>query len=490
MAQATNKWNNSFAFIMAMIGSAVGLGNIWRFSYVVYSNGGGSFFIPYFTAIIIMAIPLLILEYAIGYHFKDSISNILKKIKPKFEYIGWFILVCVFLILTYYMVIIAWDFIYLLLSFFKGWGVAPATYFANNIIVGGDNLKGILEFVLPVSIITIIFWVIVWFISHKDLNDGIGRVVKVLVPMLFLIMAIIVVYVLTLPGQMIGLSELFTPNWSSLTNIDIWLAAFGQVLFSLSIGLGITIAYASYLPSNEKLIDKALIVVCSNSGFEIFTAVGVFSILGFMSLNSGIAVSDIATSGSGLLFIVFPEIFNIMGDVAYILGPLFFLCVLFAGLTSALSLMEPLLCSLSYKFGFTRKKSVTIICIIGVLISLIFTTGSGNYILTTTDTFVNEFGILLGVIIQTIIMAWCYGLDRFIPSLSNSSINMGRKWKFFVKNILPFVLLIMWISGVIGIFVSNTPETQFIELILTIIFILVPIILTKLPASDEPKILD
>ena len=490
MAQATNKWNSSFAFIMAMIGSAVGLGNIWRFSYVVYSNGGGSFFIPYFTAIIIMAIPLLILEYAIGYHFKDSISNILKKIKPKFEYIGWFILVCVFLILTYYMVIIAWDFIYLLLSFFKGWGVAPATYFANNIIVGGDNLKGILEFVLPVSIITIIFWVIVWFISHKDLNDGIGRVVKVLVPMLFLIMAIIVVYVLTLPGQMIGLSELFTPNWSSLTNIDIWLAAFGQVLFSLSIGLGITIAYASYLPSNEKLIDKALIVVCSNSGFEIFTAVGVFSILGFMSLNSGIAVSDIATSGSGLLFIVFPEIFNIMGDVAYILGPLFFLCVLFAGLTSALSLMEPLLCSLSYKFGFTRKKSVTIICIIGVLISLIFTTGSGNYILTTTDTFVNEFGILLGVIIQTIIMAWCYGLDRFIPSLSNSSINMGRKWKFFVKNILPFVLLIMWISGVIGIFVSNTPETQFIELILTIIFILVPIILTKLPASDEPKILD
>ncbi|WP_303235976.1 sodium-dependent transporter [Methanosphaera cuniculi] len=490
MAQATNKWNSSFAFIMAMIGSAVGLGNIWRFSYVVYSNGGGSFFIPYFTAIIIMAIPLLILEYAIGYHFKDSISNILKKIKPKFEYIGWFILVCVFLILTYYMVIIAWDFIYLLLSFFKGWGVAPATYFANNIIVGGDNLKGILEFVLPVSIITIIFWVIVWFISHKDLNDGIGRVVKVLVPMLFLIMAIIVVYALTLPGQMIGLSELFTPNWSSLTNIDIWLAAFGQVLFSLSIGLGITIAYASYLPSNEKLIDKSLIVVCSNSGFEIFTAVGVFSILGFMSLNSGIAVSDIATSGSGLLFIVFPEIFNIMGDVAYILGPLFFLCVLFAGLTSALSLMEPLLCSLSYKFGFTRKKSVTIICIIGVLISLIFTTGSGNYILTTTDTFVNEFGILLGVIIQTIIMAWCYGLDRFIPSLSNSSINMGRKWKFFVKNILPFVLLIMWISGVIGIFVSNTPETQFIELILTIIFILVPIILTKLPASDEPKILD
>ncbi|WP_304125647.1 sodium-dependent transporter [Methanosphaera cuniculi] len=490
MAQSTNKWNSSFAFIMAMIGSAVGLGNIWRFSYVVYSNGGGSFFIPYFTAIIIMAIPLLILEYAIGYHFKDSISNILKRIKPKLEYIGWFILVCVFLILTYYMVIIAWDFIYLLLSFFKGWGAAPATYFAENIIVGGDSLKGILEFVLPVSIVTILFWIIVWFISHKDLNDGIGRVVKVLVPMLFLIMAIIVIYALTLPGQMIGISQLFTPDWTSLGNVDIWLAAFGQVLFSLSIGLGITIAYASYLPTDEKLIDKALIVVCSNSGFEIFTAVGVFSILGFMSLNSGIPVSDIATSGSGLLFIVFPEIFNIMGDVAYLLGPLFFLCVLFAGITSALSLMEPLLCSLSYKFGFTRKKSVTIICIIGVLISLIFTTGAGNYILVTTDTFVNEFGILLGVIIQTIIMAWCYGLDKFIPSLSNSSINMGRKWKFFVKNILPFVLLIMWISGVIGIFVSNTPETQFIELVLTIMFILVPIILTKLPASDEPKILD
>lgn len=486
----SNQWDSSFAFLMAMIGSAVGLGNIWRFSHVVYTNGGGAFFIPYIIAILILGIPFLIMEYGLGYHFKDSLSNILKKIKPKFEVFGWFIMFIVFMVLLYYMIIIGWDFIYLILSFFKGWGMDPAVYFANNIIVGGDNLNNILEFVLPVSLITILLWVVVWFISHKDLNEGLSRVVKVLVPMLFIIMAIIVVYALTLPGQMIGLSELFTPNWSSLTNIDIWLAAFGQVVFSLSVGQAVAVTYASYLPEKSKLIDKVFIVAGANAGFEVFTAIGVFSILGFMSLNSGIAVSDIATSGSGLLFIVFPEIFNIMGDVAYILGPLFFLCVLFAGLTSALSLMEPLLCSLSYKFGFTRKKSVTIICIIGVLISLIFTTGSGNYILTTTDTFVNEFGILLGVIIQTIIMAWCYGLDRFIPSLSNSSINMGRKWKFFVKNILPFVLLIMWISGVIGIFVSNTPETQFIELILTIIFILVPIILTKLPASDEPKILD
>ena len=146
---------------MAMIGAAIGLGNIWRFSYVLYSQGGGAFFIPYITAIVIMGIPFLIMEYALGYKFKDSLSNILKKVKPYFEFIGWFVAFLVFLVLTYYVVIIGWDCLYLILSFFKGWGADPNMYFNNNIIMGGsENFSGIFTPVIPVSIITIVLWII------------------------------------------------------------------------------------------------------------------------------------------------------------------------------------------------------------------------------------------------------------------------------------------------------------------------------------------
>lgn len=476
-----NKWNSSFEFLMAMIGAAVGLGNIWRFSYVVFDNGGGAFFIPYLIAILVMGIPFLILEYGLGFKFKDSLSNILKKIKPQFEVIGWFAAFLVFLVLTYYVVILGWDLIYFILSFFKGWGSNPDAFFATNIIVGGNNLNNIFQLVYPVTIMTILIWLIIWFISHKNLNDGIGRVVKILIPMLFLVMAIIVVYALILPGQMIGLSALFNPDWSALGNIKIWLAAFGQVIFSLSMGQAIAVSYSSYLPHKTKLIDNVLIVVASNSSFEIFTAFGVFSILGFMCAMSGIPINQLATSGSGLLFIVFPTIFNVMGDAAYIIAPLFFLCVFFAGITSALAFLEPMTNGIRMKFGWSRKKAVGVLSFIGLLISILYTTGSGNYLLTVADTYVNQFGILLGVILQTVVISWFYGLNKLEGVLNeNSTIKVGRKWILDLKYVLPIILSFMWIAGIFDLFSSEDTLTLIIELIITIIFIVVPVVLSYL----------
>ena len=477
-----SKWDSSFAFLMAMIGAAVGLGNIWRFSYVVYSNGGGAFFIPYFTAIFLMGIPFLIMEYGLGYKFKDSLSNILRKVKPQFEVVGWFAAFLVFLVLTYYVVIMGWDLIYLILSFFKGWGSDPNMYFNNNIVVGGNDLSNLFTLVMPVTFVTIIIWAVLWFISHKNLNDGVSRVVKVLIPLLFVVIAIIVVYALTLPGHMIGLTSLFNPDWSALLNVDIWLAAFGQIVFSLSMGQAIAVTYASYLPNKTKLTDNVLIVAASNSGFEIFTSLGVFSILGFMTFSTAIPVNELATSGSGLLFIVFPEIFNTMGSVSYIIGPLFFLCVLFAGVTSALAFIEPMSNSISMKFGWSRKKTVSVLCIIGLLISLIYTTGSGNYILTVADEYINQFGILLGVVLQAIIFGWYYGLEKLLPVLNNNtSIKVGKKWIFVLKVVLPILLSIMWIIGIVDLFMSESTTTLMIEFIITVIFIAVPVILSYLP---------
>ena len=134
---ANQTWDSSLAFLMAMVGAAVGLGNIWRFSYVLYSNGGGSFFIPYICAILIMGIPFLILEYGVGFSFKDSFANILKKINPKYEIIGWILALFVFIVCCYYLVIVAWDVLYLVASPTQAWGVDPEAFFAS--FVGGTS---------------------------------------------------------------------------------------------------------------------------------------------------------------------------------------------------------------------------------------------------------------------------------------------------------------------------------------------------------------
>lgn len=470
---------------MAMIGAAIGLGNIWRFSYLLYSNGGGAFFIPYTIAILIMGIPFLILEYGLGAKFQDSFSNILKRIRPKLEIIGWITAFLIFLVCTYYIVLVGWDLIYLVLSFFKGWTSNPDAYFVENIVVGTNNLGSLSQIVLPTLVATALLWIIVWYISHKSLDDGISKVVNVLMPLLFIMMSIIVVYSLTLPGMNIGLSELFSPNWSLLGDIHVWLAALGQTVFSLSIGQAIMVTYASYLPEKTKLVDNILALVIANALFEILTAIGVFSILGFMVHESGMPLNEIATSGTGLLFIVFPEIFNQLGDIAYIIGPLFFLCVLFAGLTSILAFVEPLSLGFNKKFKMSRQKATTIICVAGFLLSIIFTTGSGNYILTVTDAFLNDFAIILAVIIQAIVFAWVYDIRELLPVLNKySSINVGSLWVNTIKYVLPIFLSILWIFGIKNLLDNQTPNDMVIEIIILILIVVVPTILTLLPSKE------
>ena len=202
-----NEWGSNLSFVLAMIGSAVGLGNIWRYPYVLYSNGGGAFYIPYIVAILLMGVPFLILEYGVGYNFKSSFPKAIRKINSKFEYLGWLLPVSVFIIMIYYSCILGWDGIYVILSFFKGWGADPNTYFATTLLQSSESVSGITSFIPIIAIAMLIGWTIIWFISHKDLEEGLGKVSKILVPLLFIIMIVIVAFSLTLPGAMIGLNE-------------------------------------------------------------------------------------------------------------------------------------------------------------------------------------------------------------------------------------------------------------------------------------------
>ena len=488
-----NEWGSNLSFLLAMIGSAVGLGNIWRYPYVLYSNGGGAFFIPYIVAILIMGIPFLILEYGVGYNFKSSFPKAVKSISNKWEYLGWFLPVAVFMILIYYSAILGWDGFYVIISAFKGWGADPNAYFTGSFLQANDTLGGLGTFVPFVAIAMLVGWVIMWVISHTDLEKGLGRVSKVLVPLLFAIMIFIVLFSLTLPGAGIGLAELYNPDWSLLLNFNIWMAAFGQMIFSLSLGMSIAFTYASYTKDDSDLVSNALWVTVANCGFENFAAIGVFSILGYMSLQSGVAVPDLVTQGTGLVFIVYPTVFNVLEDWASVIGPLFFFTVYLAGLTSILSTIEPLSFSIQNKFGWSRNKTMTVLCVFGAAVSMIYATAMGSYILGIADTFVNQIAILIGVIFECIVFAWIFKAENIIPKLNakSKSIKLGKWWLVVVKYVLPIFIAIVWVGGILEVISSGSMLELAILVILTVILLGATFIFTKLPAKsgewDEVK---
>ena len=485
MSQQQNQWDSSIAFIFAMIGAAVGLGNIWRFSYVLYSNGGGSFFIPYLIAIAIMGIPFLILEYGVGFTFKESFSSIMRDINPKFEIVAWILVLFVYIVTIYYMVILSWDLVYLGSSFTFSWGADAAHYFVNT-VGGSSNLSNASFLLIPTTIGVVVLWIVLWFIAHKNVDKGIGKVSKILIPALFVIMGFIIIYALTLPGAGIGINTLLTPDWSKLTDVNIWLAAFAQIIFSLSMGQAIAVTYASYLPENSKLINNVFIVVASNSLFEICTAFGVFSILGYMSFTNGTPMVQLITEGTGLIFIVFPMIFNIMGPIGRIIAPLLFLAILFAGITSALGFLEPMLNTTADKLGWSRKKTATVLAVIGCIFSLILTSGISSYLVGIIDSFVNEFGILILIGIQCIIFAWFYGIDKFLPVLNGLSIiNVGKTWKFVIKYLLPCVLIVMWVIGIISLFSTAKPFELIIDVVIIVMVLAFAALLTKVKPANE-----
>lgn len=483
-----NEWGSNLAFILAMIGSAVGLGNIWRYPYVLYSNGGGAFYIPYLTAVLVLAIPFIILEYGVGYNYKSSFTKAIVKINPKLEYYGWILPVVVFMMGIYYSTIIGWDGIYFILSFFKGWGANPNTFLSTTLLQSTDSVGGILNFIPIIAVSMLVVWFLIWFISHKNLDEGLGKVSTIFVPLLFVIMIVIVVFSLTLPGASIGLAELFHPDLSLLLHYDIWMAAFGQIFFSLSLGMGAGFTYASYTQKDIDLITSGLMVVVSNCAFENFAALGVFSILGYMSLESGIPVSNLVSEGTTLIFVAYPQVFNILGAIALVLGPLFFFTVYVAGITSMLSSFEPLSISIQNKFGFSRKRATAILCIIGALASMVFATSAGGYILSIADMFVNNIVVMCSVIIECVLFAWVFKAERLVRFLNGRSktIKLGKWWLIIVKYIIPVLLAVIWCGGLIELLSNGSWEFLAILIILGLILLVSALICTiKRAKTDE-----
>ena len=450
MEENREQWGSKVGFILAAVGSAVGLGNIWRFPYVVYSSGGGAFLIPYFFAIFTAGIPLLILEYGMGHKYRGSAPLSIARASKKHEWIGWWPVINSSLILCYYTMILSMAIKYLTLSFNKGWGSDANGFFYNDFLKLSASPLSLGGVVWHILIGIALVWFANWYICYKGIKAGIEKYSKILLPCLLAIMVIIVVRAVTLEGASLGLNRLFTPNWDSIKDPTVWVSAYGQVFFSLSIALGIMITYSSYLPQKTDINNSAFMTAFANCGFEFLCAIGVFAILGVMASAQGVSVDEVVTSGIGLAFIAFPNVFSIMGVWGNILGVLFFLCLVFAGITSAVSLLEAISAAVIDKTGWDRKRVVTMISIAGFMLSVIFATNAGLYILDIMDNFINNYGIVVVGLLETLLVGWIIK-PKVIREHTNaiSYFKIGKWWDFVIKFVAPTLLTVALVQSLV-----------------------------------------
>ena len=439
---------------MAAVGSAVGLGNVWRFPYVCYDNGGGAFLIPFFVAIFTAGIPLLILEFSVGHWARSAPPKAFAKVGKKWEWAGWLTVLMPFVVATYYVVVMAWCFSYMVYSIDLRWGSSAGGFFSNflgdtgsPIVIGGISL--------PILLGLIAVWVCIFLILYKGVKR-IGKIVALTVPIPTILLIILTIRGLTLPGAMEGISYYLTPDFSRLGDVNVWLAAYAQVFFSFSLAQGIMITYASFLKKKSDLTNNAFIVALADAGTAFLAGFAVFSVVGYLSVSQGIGIGELPMAGPGLTFVTYPTAISLLPFAAAMFGIFFFIALLTFGIDSAFSMMEPISASANQKWRISKAKATALMCTLGFSVSLIFATGGGVHLLEILDHFVTNFGLVSIGLLECIMFGWLlrvYKLRRHANETSD--IMLGRWWDILIKYIIPAILIILLIAAIIKNLLDN-----------------------------------
>ncbi len=443
MTDSRESWSARSGFIIAAIGSAVGLGNIWRFPYVAYENGGGAFLIPYLIAIFAAGLPLLFLDYAVGHKYRKAPPTAYKKLMNS-EALGWWQVMVTLLIGIYYASVLSWAGSYMFYSIGQQWGTDTEKFFFTSYLQNGEGLA--FGFVPTLFIGLVIVWTVVMFILYGGVKKGVELSNKIFIPLLLILFSILVVQALRLPGAVDGLNAFFTPNWEAMTNYKVWLAAFGHIFFSLSVGFGIMLTYSSYLKRKTNLTGSGLVVALANSSFEILAGIGIFAALGFMAYSAGSSVDEVVSGGIGLAFIAFPKIISSLGAGGDLFGFLFFASLTVAGVTSMVSILQVPIAAFQDKLGWSRKRAVTIIAGGSAIVStILFSTHSAITFVDIIDYFANNIGIVGGGLLSIILVTWfrrplLKELQQHVNQYS--SIKLGLGWNILLTIVTPLSLLV------------------------------------------------
>jgi len=449
------RWNSRTAFIMAAIGSAVGLGNVWRFPYMVYQNGGGAFFIPYIIALVTAGIPLMILEYGVGQMMQGSAPKALGRLNKNYEWVGWFALCIGSMISFYYAVVMAyaWQFLGESIRYAMSelpWAANAHDHFYKGMLALPDaNLPDHMWEIQPWLVVGLVLtWAAVFVIIVKGVRV-VGRVVLITVPLPVLLLGVLAVRGLTLEGALDGIEYYLRPDFTRLKDPQVWLDAYGQIFFSLSLGFGIMIAYASYNKRRGDITNNAFLTSLANCATSFFAGFVVFSILGFLAFKTGKDVGEVATSGPGLAFVTYPTAIAMLGEYGAFWPPLvavlFFVMLLSLGIDSLFSIVEGVVAGLHDRFGFLNRGLVTAaFCGTGLLVGIVlFASRAGLGWLDLFDHWAN-YGLVTVGLIECLLVGYFFRTARLREFVNTvSEIHLGGWWELCIRLVAPLSLVVL-----------------------------------------------
>ena len=474
LEEQRENWGSRAGFVLAAIGSAVGLGNLWGFPYKVYSYGGGAFLLPYILAMALIGVPLMVLEFALGHMTQRAAPDAFRGVSRRTEPLGWWGILLSFIIITYYAVILAWclNFLVVCVRGIVSGGELPwagkgiegvanakryfyATYlntWSEAEIAGGAVPWGLGRVAEPIVISLVATWLLLYLCIFRGVK-AVSKVVLITVPLPWIMLLILTVRGLTLPGAAEGLKFYLEPNWSELAKPDTWRWAFGQMFFSMSLAFGVMITYASFMHRKSDINNNALIIGLSDMGTSFIAGIAVFATLGGMSFatrqaGQPIPVAEVAAAGPGMSFVAFPYALAQLPYSAWF-GAVFFLALITLGIDSAFSITESVLASLVDKTRWNRNVVLIALSVVGLGIGLVYCTRGGLEWLGAMDDFINSTwgGIALLGLLECVVLGWGYRIARLREHANElSDWKLGLWWDGIIRYVAPVLLstLFVW----------------------------------------------
>lgn len=451
------QWNSRLTFILAAIGSAVGLGNAWRFPGLAAKHGGGTFLVVYLIAMLLMGIPLLMMEISIARKLRKGAIESMRGIGKKWEPVGWAATSNAFVIVCYYSVVFAW----VILMFVNSWqfsGMTGKNEPASELFFKLTETTGKIEgFGIPwiVLLCLVIAWALIFFCIRNGANS-VGKVVKFTVFAPVVLLVIMAIKGCTMPGAEVGIAKFFIPDPSAFSDPSLWVDATGQVFYSLSIMMAIMFAYGSYLGDDANVAGDAIIIAFSDMAISVLSGIVMFATMGGTGMLDSITDSGIATA-----FIVYPQAIVHLTDIGWLnalFGAIFYLMLITLAIDSAFSIVEGVSAAISDKFHIKPKKVTIAVCVIAGIISLLFITQAGLAWLDIVDNWVNSFNLIIIGVLECIAIGWTFNLRKVLKEVNKNTKRFHAPYWWFslsIRVISPVMLAGLLIWNVSTLFTQN-----------------------------------
>jgi NSS family neurotransmitter:Na+ symporter len=439
----SDQWRSQRGFILATIGAAVGLGNIWRFSYVAGENGGATFLFVYIVCVVIVGAPIVIAELAIGRHSRGDAVSAIRAVAPGrfWQLAGGLGVLGSFLIMSFYLVIAGWAFRYF-------YGSVDGSLWR----IAGDQYGGYFEVFIAGTYEPLIWQAAVMLaaatVVSAGVQNGIERLTGVLMPLLALIVVGLAIYGLSHKGAAQGLEFLFKPNWSLLARSDIYLAAMGQAFFSLSIGMALFITYGSYLARDHRIPSSALAVIAGDTLMAVLAGMAIFPAVFAFGLDPG--------TGPRLVFITLPQLFLSM-DGGRVIGPLFFFLLSAAALSASISGFEVITAYVARRFNVRRRYSAYLVGVSVFLAGVPASLGYGIWrdvrwgergILESMDFIVSSGFLPVAGLMVALLVGWRWGAANAIRESDFGPGIVGRAWLWSLRVLTPLLIVGVFLRGI------------------------------------------